>query len=81
MPKYFNVTGSCSPEKHYMVSLDSRLGRNQKYVDAGKYFSVNRGRQYGKTTMLKTLARYLNQDYLVISLDFQRQMSNVIFRS
>ena len=25
MNKVFNITGSCNPDKHYMVNLDSRL--------------------------------------------------------
>lgn len=40
-------------------------------VDAGKYFAINRARQYGKTTILTALADYLRKDYNVISLDFQ----------
>ena len=40
-------------------------------VDAEKYFTINRARQYGKTTVLAALAEYLKKDYEVISLDFQ----------
>ena len=40
-------------------------------VDAGQYFTINRARQYGKTTMLYALEEYLKKEYLVISLDFQ----------
>ena len=40
-------------------------------VDAGEYFTINRARQYGKTTLLAALAEYLKSDYKVISLDFQ----------
>src|SRR5699024_8189662 len=36
-----------------------------------KYFTVNRARQYGKTTVLTALAEYLKAEYSVISLDFQ----------
>ena len=71
MKKYFNVEGSCNPEGHYMVNLENRLRDIKDLVDRGKYFSINRARQYGKTTILNALAQYLVQYYSVISLDFQ----------
>ena len=40
-------------------------------VDAGKYFVINRGRQYGKTTILKALEQYLSEQYIVVRMDFQ----------
>lgn len=72
MKRRFNVTGSCSPKRHYMVKLDDRLKRiKEDYVEEGSYFAINRGRQYGKTTTLQALEAYLKEDYLVFSLDFQ----------
>ncbi len=71
MERYFNITGACNPKEHYMVNLDSRLAEIKKMVDAGKYFVINRGRQYGKTTTLNALENYLSQDYIVVSMDFQ----------
>ena len=50
--RYFNVNGACFPDEHYMVDLTSRLIQIRKLVDDGKYFVINRARQYGKTTML-----------------------------
>lgn len=41
-------------------------------VDDGQYFTVNRARQYGKTTLLRALSDFLKENYLVVSLDFQR---------
>ena len=69
--KEFNTTGLCVPTKHYMVDISKRLELMKTMVEEGKYFTVNRGRQYGKTTTLKMLARYLKDDYVVLSLDFQ----------
>ncbi len=71
MIKYFNVNGLCRPQKHYMVDLSSRLEQIKRMVDNGDYFTINRGRQYGKTTTLNALAEYLRKDYEVVSLDFQ----------
>lgn len=42
-------------------------------VDAGKYFTINRTRQYEKTTILAALADYLQEDYEVVSIDFGDQ--------
>ena len=71
MERYFNITGCCNPQEHYMVNLDSRLAQIKKKVDRGQYFSINKGRQYGKTTILKALREYLKNDYVAISMDFQ----------
>ena len=71
MERYFNITGCCNPQEHYMVNLDSRLAQIKKMVDRGQYFSINKGRQYGKTTILKALREHLKNDYVVISIDFQ----------
>ncbi len=72
MAKLFNVNGTCLPDRHYMVDLSSRLAEVKDMVDAGDYFTINRARQYGKTTILHALAGYLKPYYSVISLDFQR---------
>ena len=80
MNKTFNTDGYCDPELHYMVNLSGRLEQIKEMVDAGKYFTINRARQYGKTTTLTALADYLKKDYEVISLDFQT-LSSLSFES
>lgn len=72
MEKFFNVNANCIPELHYMVDLTDRLKQVKAMVDAGQYFTINRARQYGKTTMLKALDNFLQEDYVVASLDFQK---------
>lgn len=76
MERYFNTEGCCLPNEHYMVNLNSRLAQIKKMVDKRQYFCINRGRQYGKTTTLGALSRFLSNDYFVISLDFQLQSHN-----
>lgn len=71
MAKVFNVTGPCITGKHYMADMAGCLGKIRAMVDAGAYFSINRARQYGKTTILTALEKELNEEYLVVSLDFQ----------
>lgn len=70
--RYFNTEGVCRPGLHYMVRLDGRMDQIKcQYADRGKYFVINRGRQYGKTTTLRELERYLKEEYLVVFMDFQ----------
>ena len=69
--KQFNTTGVCIPSKHYMVDLSERVREIKKLVDDGKYFTINRARQYGKTTTLTALRQILKDEYIVLSLDFQ----------
>lgn len=75
MAKIFNINGVCIPDRHYMVNLTPKLKDIKKMVDNGQYFTINRARQYGKTTTLRALSEYLKDDYLVISLDFQKMSS------
>ena len=69
--KQFNTTGVCIPSKHYMVDLSERVKEIKKLVDAGKYFTINRARQYGKTTTLDALSHELIHEYDVVSLSFE----------
>lgn len=80
MARIFNTVGCCEPELNYMVDLTSRLIEIKNMVDAGMYFTINRARQFGKTTILTALADYLKEDYEIISVDFQT-MSSLSFES
>lgn len=67
----FNINADCNPKLHYMVNIETRLNVMKSMVEQGQYFTINRARQYGKTTTLHALEKFLKQDYAVISLDFQ----------
>lgn len=72
MPKVFNVTGLCIPEQNYMVNLEGRAHKIiSEYIRKNKYFSINRARQYGKTTLLYCLEEMLKKEYIVLSLSFE----------
>lgn len=62
-----------------MVDLKERLSQISHMVDQGKYFCINRARQYGKSTILYGLANVLSEKYIVFSLSFQR-LSTAKFR-
>ena len=78
--KVFNTTAVCIPEKHYMVDLSERVKEIKKLVDDGKYFTINRARQYGKTTTIIALCSSLYNEYIVLSLDFQ-DIGDAVFRT
>jgi hypothetical protein len=40
-------------------------------VDRGLYFTINRARQYGKTTTLSLLRKHLSQDYVCLRMSFE----------
>ena len=71
MGKRFNTTGVCIPDQHYMVNIEEKLKQIKLLIDDRHYFTINRGRQYGKTTTLTALESYLADEYTVISISFE----------
>lgn len=69
--KEFNTTGVCVPSKHYMVDISDKLEQMIVLIEKGKYFTMNRSRQYGKTTTLASLYRRLKEKYIVLRLSFE----------
>jgi hypothetical protein len=54
-----------------MVNTSSKLKQIEKMIDNEDYFTINRARQYGKTTTLYLLWRKLKPKYTVVSLSFE----------
>ena len=69
--KEFNVEGVCIPEIHYMVKVDEKLSQINKLIERNKYFTINRARQYGKTTTLSSVLREFDGKYLVLKISFE----------
>ncbi len=70
--KCFNTAGICIPENNYMADVSDKVGQIvDQYISSGKYFTINRARQYGKTTTLYLLEERLKKDYIVLSLSFE----------
>jgi hypothetical protein len=67
----FNVTGLCIPGKHYMADVSEKIRQIMAMVEKEQYFTINRGRQYGKTTTLFLLEQQLPKEYNVISVSFE----------
>ena len=66
MRREFNITGSCNPQWHYMVNTEKRFKAVETLIDKGKYFTINRARQYGKTTTLYMIWRRLSERIAVL---------------
>ena len=71
MKKDFNTTGTCIPHKHYMADTSNKIAKIRELVDKGYYFTINRPRQYGKTTTMYLLKKMLEKDYFVINTSFE----------
>ncbi len=73
MKKRFNVTGVCFPAEHYMADSSAKYARMLEMVEQGDYFTINRPRQYGKTTALFQITETLNASgkYLALRTSFE----------
>jgi len=71
MKREFNTTGLCVPNRHYMVDVSGKLSKIKELIENSKYFTINRGRQYGKTTTLALLKKMLRDEYIVASISFE----------
>ncbi len=71
MGKRFNITGTCIPEKHYMADTSQKISETIRLIEQDSYFTINRARQYGKTTILLLLWKQLKDNYIIISISFE----------
>lgn len=51
--------------------MRERLKASEEMIAAGEYFTINRARQYGKTTLLNLLEEELSSRYTVLSISFE----------
>ncbi|MDO8685101.1 MAG: AAA family ATPase [Clostridiales bacterium] len=71
----FNATTTCVKNLHYMADIKKKMKIIIDMIEEGYYFTINRGRQKGKTTILKLLAKDLSDKYLVIPASFEGRSS------
>ncbi|QTA82680.1 PD-(D/E)XK endonuclease-like domain-containing protein [Desulfonema limicola] len=73
MEKEFNDTGVCVPSRHYMVNTSDKIKSIIQLIEKGKYFTISRPRQFGKTTTLQLLSSQLNliDKYLTLNISFE----------
>jgi hypothetical protein len=69
--KEFNITGPCFEARHYMVDISRKIAAIKALIDKGRYFTINRARQYGKTTTINELRLRLADEYLCLWISFE----------
>ncbi|MDP4506794.1 AAA family ATPase [Nonomuraea turcica] len=60
--RFFNTTGPCRPQRHYMLEPLARLPKVRRMVEEEKFFVVHAPRQSGKTTTIKAYAETLSAE-------------------
>ena len=59
--RFFNIAGTCEPDRHYMLPALPRIGSAMRLVEEGLYFVLHAPRQSGKTTSIRALRNELNR--------------------
>ena len=78
MKRYFNTTGLCKPEEHYMVPpFRGMYDEVYRLVETRQYFLIHAPRQTGKTTFLHEFAHKLNREGKYIGLAFSVETAGV----
>ncbi len=75
--RFFNITGSCDPARHYMIPAERRLPGCEVLIAKQAYFVVHAPRQTGKTTTMKALAAQLTAEGRYAALRFSCQAAQV----
>ena len=79
--KEFNVEGICNQKLHYMVNISDKIIEIMELINKGKYFTINKARQFGKSTTLFLLENELIiKGYVPISISFEG-LNNEIFNN
>jgi len=60
MQKFFNISGPCNPDDHYMLPTQERCQGLLELIDHKQYFVIHAARQSGKTTLLLDLTQQVN---------------------
>ena len=73
MAKKFNTSVTCDPKRHYMVDVTNKMKVFEGLIDDKKYFTINRARQFGKSSSLNWIYRNLSDRYLVVPISFETE--------
>ncbi|GAA2215792.1 hypothetical protein GCM10009850_112600 [Nonomuraea monospora] len=75
--KFFNTTGPCDPQRHYMLPPAPRLPEARTLIEMDRYFVLHAPRQTGKTTILRTLASDLTAEGDIAALSFSCERAKI----
>ena len=70
MARQFNTAVTCDPKRHYMVDTTNKMKVFERLINNGNYFTINRARQFGKSTSLNWIYNNLSDRYIVVRIDF-----------
>lgn len=59
--KHFNIAGPCIPGQHYMLPPLERAREIGQFIEEGQYIVLHAARQSGKTTLMLSLAKHINE--------------------
>jgi hypothetical protein len=75
--RFFNKSGPCDPQRHYMLPPEPRLPDAKGLAERGLYFVVHAPRQTGKTTTLAALAQDITVGGQQVALLFSCERARV----
>ncbi len=76
-PRFFNTSGPCAPDRHYMLPPEPRLPAARELIEQSRFFVVHAPRQTGKTTTLAALARDLTAEGRLAAVRFSRETAKI----
>lgn len=68
MGRFFNTSGPCVPEDHYIINPLARLEGVRSLIEHKKYFILHAPRQTGKTTTVIAFMKAINVEGRFIAL-------------
>jgi hypothetical protein len=73
MKRIFNTTGTCIPTRHFVADVSAKVNQVMEMAARGDYFTINRPRQYGKTTLMYHLFQEMQgkKGYLPLDISFE----------
>jgi DNA polymerase III delta prime subunit len=78
MSRFFNTTGLCNPNDHYMVNpFRGFYDKIRHLIDSKQYYLIHAPRQTGKTTFLHELSHQLNKEGKYIAITFSVESAGV----
>jgi hypothetical protein len=72
MAKFFNTAVACDPKQHYMVDTTAKMKVFERLINQKSYFTINRARQFGKSTSLNWILWNMSDRYLVVPASFEK---------
>jgi len=74
MERYFNTTGFCRPDWHYMVDPNMEIiNEINRLIQNNQYFIIHAPRQSGKTTLLHSITKQINSEGRYIAVTFSME--------